>query len=120
MKRTATIEQTICNLCGGRESFDEDVCLGCGKDVCDRCKINCTVYRSNVHRNDGLYCRDCEYKQIPNLGEDELHLAYRTIQEIDNEERESSRRFDARRKEAEERLAELLKAKRKPAEQVEA
>ncbi len=111
MKKKVTKELDVCDWC----NTDEPVynkCSICGKHACyDHKKEYMTEFPHAVcfsGTGDGTYCNECLLKHPP----DELRLAYLEIQRLREEQKQYYKDFERRSKLAEERVKELLAARR--------
>lgn len=107
MKRTQTVEATICDFCQKEPAYYK--CKGCGKDIGFKCKpIHAKEYAHAVYfggSDDGLYCLECD-KRLTAIG-DPLHAAYRVIGFLRDESRGWSEDFKKRADKAEANLKRL-------------
>lgn len=114
MKRTETIERTICDVCKVNPAWDHRGCMNCGKHMCSDCeKTHQIVYPRAIFfqsSEDGRYCTDCNTQLIANPSP--LFTAYRLVAAQRAEYKAWMAEFEPRNKAAEKRVEEL-KAKYK-------
>lgn len=108
MKKTITVEQSFCDVCG-QESSGYTTCDSCGKDFCYECKKTEAIEYAHAvffsGSGDGLYCIDCDAKLRQNG--DKKHAAYRAIQSLRHENKAWSEDFKKRAENAMDRLKAL-------------
>ena len=109
MKQVVREEKRICDVCKVKESYSHNACLGCGKDICWECRDTRgfgVEYKHGVHvggSGDGCYCQECDAR-LTAEGTDQLHIAYRVIKALREEEVKWYANFNARREVAETNL----------------
>lgn len=105
MKKTISVEKTLCDKCGA-ETYGAK-CLKCGKDWCYECaKTHVTEYQHAVNfrgSGDGHYCKPCDAELIAS-GKDKLYNAYRAVAMLRLELDAFHEHFEKRREEAEKHL----------------
>ncbi len=101
MKNKTVVEQTICDICGKGQCYDE--CFGCHIDICWDCrKTKGIEFKHAVHfvgSGDGFCCNECLGKEA--VTKTPLFKAYKEITNLRGEYDLWWKNFDARTKEAE-------------------
>lgn len=95
----------FCDACAKEASYGEK-CISCGTYHCFECRNLGISYKHGVHfsgSGDGYYCLPCDAK-LTASADNALHLAYRKITALRQEEVVWYADFKARVKEAEARV----------------
>lgn len=81
MKRTVTIEETICDECETDFAQNWCSCFICKKALCHKCAVTYHPYASHGY-GDGYYCHDCDNKLRLRQLKDELWSLYQEAKEL--------------------------------------
>lgn len=110
MKRTVSVEQTLCDVCQKNEAHPWNACLKCGKLICYDCRdLNAHEYNHGVNvggSGAGVYCKECD-AALTKAANDPLHNAYRAILALKHEAACFYATFEKRRTAAENALKKL-------------
>lgn len=112
MEKSKTVMTKICDICGSDDCvFDR--CIRCSVDHCYNCaKENGVDYKQSVHFSgsvDGYFCLKCdaEIASNPNDKLYKLHLAYKTVKALREENEAYYKDFNRRTEMAETNLANM-------------
>lgn len=78
--QSVEIEVFTCDVCGGRCDY-QTTCLLCGKDLCDKCRIELPYSLNYSGSYDGKYCQEC----IASNTSDDLLQAYKQMNSLKRE-----------------------------------
>ncbi len=108
MEKTVTKEEFVCDFCQTESSYEK--CLGCGKDVCWKCRKTAGIdFKHSVCMSgsgDGFFCHSC-------LIDPPKHIlpkfhAYLKIYYLRREMEAWSKHFEIRSQEAERELKTII------------